>query len=562
LSRTSQEKLLQKIERSLGARRFVEALRLAQALGQTVGGQVASSFYSAAAMLGLDRCPEALKALDQISNWGSDNPQYQAMRGDAFVGVKDFDSAVDAYRRCVALGGRTEAVLRNLGNALLKDRRYREAQAILNDLACEYPTSALGLSSLSNAYYELELIDEAKHWAQAAIDLNPTLSEAWLNLSRALLQSGEYDKALAACEKAIKLDPRNSGALANLGILEQYRQHWPEARYCLTKAFQMSREAEDGLNLAALLLELGDFDAAWPHYELRKKGPGFRSRQVQHQHMKSWDGQITDQPIVLWGEQGIGDQILFMSCLPEILDRGATIILDIDVRLQSLIKSSFPKIVFYGDVEPRQANECLQAPLGDLLKYFRKSLSDFPVTRSAYLNPIRDSEILEKRFIPKSSPRCAVSWRSGRRLHGIHKSLDLNFLLKVLSTEDVEIFNVQYGEESSKDFLQACADTGVRGRVISEFDVTNDFEAMAAFLKTCDVVVSSSNSLLHLSGSVGANTIGILPSMQSSFWYWHRPLEFTPWYPTVHRLWTKQQGTFDPQEFRTVFRGLIGRRHD
>jgi hypothetical protein len=251
-----------------------------------------------------------------------------------------------------------------------------------------------------------------------------------------------------------------------------------------------------------------------------------------------------------------------MSCLPDILDRGATIILDIDVRLQSLIKSSFPKISFYGDVEPCQANEYVQAPLGDLLKCFRKSLSDFPVARSAYLRPIRENEILAKPFRSKSSPRCAVSWRSGRRLHGRHKSLDLNFLLKALSTEDVEIFNVQYGEESSQDFLQACVDAGVRGQVISEFDVTNDFEAMAAFLKTCDVVVSSSNSLLHLAGSVGANTIGILPSMQSSFWYWHRPLELTPWYPSIHRVWTKQQGTFDPQEFRTIFRGLIGRRHD
>jgi tetratricopeptide (TPR) repeat protein len=546
------EKLFIKVETLISRKKYLESLKLSQQIARLPGLESAGNFFSAATYLAMGDCANAAATLRRIEGWGSQKPQYWAMLGDACVGLGQFSDATGFYKTAIDLGAQSEALTRNYANTLIKSRKFSEAYAVLKNLIALYPPSAATLSSMSNVCFELEKPEDAKAFAQRAIELESSFGEAWLNLSRALLHLGQFEAAERACTEALRLNPKNAGAYGNMGILAQYRRDWADAERGLRRAFTLSSDAQDALNLAALLLETGNFKEGWSLYRHRKSGPSFQSRGRSYAQKELLGVGEGADSVVLWAEQGIGDQILFLSCLPDLSAYCPNIILDLDQRLVPLLRSSFPTVAFFDEltIDPNLVQR--QLPLGDLLEMFRPELGAFPLNRKSYLTPSRESTEAVSKWFPIGKPRCAISWRSARRLHGLHKSVDLRPLLSTAAEMGFQVFNVQYGDDSAAEFSEACRALGIEGFNITQFSVTDDFDLTAAFLLSCDVVISSSNSLLHLAGSVGANVVGVLPSVQSAFWYWHRPLGYCPWYPQLRRVWMDQAGRFNKNELRTI----------
>ncbi len=194
--------------------------------------------------------------------------------------------------------------------------------------------------------------------------------------------------------------------------------------------------------------------------------------------------------LFVFGEQGIGDEIMFASCLHDIKDCEVT--LETEPRLVSVLQRSFPDIRVIGRIgtfaEPvPQYRECdYQVPIGDLPVHFRHSVSDFPGTR--YLIP--DSERVEfwKDRLKQlgDPPYIGLSWR-GRTAKA--------------SPEEVRDF---FGHQGTYINLQYdWFHSEIKDWMHNLEPETRDYDDMFALVKALDRVNTTPTSILHVAGSMG-----------------------------------------------------------
>ena len=203
------------------------------------------------------------------------------------------------------------------------------------------------LSNLGLAYKYAGLVDQARHYFDESIKDNPT-SGTLANYSGLLIECGEDERCKEMCNRAIAETP-------GLPIA-----HW---------------------NLALAMLSNGEWDKAWDEHEWGLKTHGMRAdRDVAG--APQWDG-THGQTVHVYGEQGIGDELMFASMLPDILKTNP-VVLECHTRLKTLFEKSFPGIPIYGtremnEVPPWVANHKIEARLsiGSLGKFYRRSRDVF-----------------------------------------------------------------------------------------------------------------------------------------------------------------------------------------
>ena len=154
---------------------------------------------------------------------------------------------------------------------------------------------------------------EAITYYQQAIKINPHYLEAHLNLGNIYKKLGQYHKAISCFENAIKINPNYLEAI---------------------------------FNLARIQLSTDDFKNGWIGHEQRMGGIKnvYKSLEIQPENI--WNGSKFDGPLVVHGEQGIGDEILYSSIFKDLENYHSDLIITADNRLIPLLKRSFPQVKF------------------------------------------------------------------------------------------------------------------------------------------------------------------------------------------------------------------------
>ena len=69
-----------------------------------------------------------------------------------------------------------------------------------------------------------------------------------------------------------------------------------------------------------------------------------------------WDGSpLKEKTLLIYTEQGIGDEIMFASCFEEIIEQIGECIVECDKRLIPIFTRSFPKAIFMEHVKEASA---------------------------------------------------------------------------------------------------------------------------------------------------------------------------------------------------------------
>jgi hypothetical protein len=227
-----------------------------------------------------------------------------------------------------------------------------------------------------------------------------------------------------------------------------------------------------------------------------------------------WDGNYTEKLVVI-GEQGIGDEVLFASLLPEAMVRCKEVTYACDERLVDLVKRS------YGcEARPRYIDarddllhgSTAYIPAGDLLPLFRRRKADFPQKPYLKVSPERVKEF------EKYRGRVGISWR-GR--HGFIDPSELGI---------ENPLSLQY------DRMRFDGSEGIE---VPEIDLRNDIEGVIALISVLDKVVTVPTSVMHFAGSVGKECEVILPERATELLAdgvvdeldWHVPEGPSPFYP-------------------------------
>lgn len=399
-------------------------------------------------------------------------------------------------------------------------------------------------NNLANLYLEIKEYKKAKDFSYKATSLSPNCSRSYFTLGVSLNACNEWDKAIGAFKKSFKLDKKNHEALLNIGYcyrdtkkfakaLEIYRQH--------QKLFP--RIVEGFYSESTLHLRSQRFKLGWEKYEIALKDDSRNVLDGYHTESKSlWDGKPFDGTLLIYGEQGIGDQIFFGTILFDLMELHSRIILKVDKRLKNLFQNNFKNIAFYShnEVVPEKDYQKYIA-IGSLCKFLRKDLKSFENTTFSKFKHNKKPLNLRKSFKNKK-PVIGVSWYTKSFETGINRSLKPIELSRIINESKFNYVNLQYGENKEQiSEIQQLTNGALF--TYNNIDLTNDFENISNLILECDLVLTIDNTIAHLSSSLGQNTWILLP--YSANFRWFENTSNSLWYKsstlirqTSDRKWT------------------------
>jgi hypothetical protein len=382
----------------------------------------------------------------------------------------------------------------------------------------DVPTGAWRLYQQGIRYAEQDNFAAAADHFRRAVHATPGFVDALWNLGTSLQFLGEIDESIAALRKAVDLQP-----------------DLPPAH----------------MNLAMSLFLKGDFVKAWEEYEWRWQCARFGKRPLAALRLApAWSGEpLAGKRILVYGEQGIGDEIMFASAYPQLIGQASQCMIGCEPRLSPLFRRSFPKAVVVGmDTLSHPKNDeqigkfDFQAAAGSLLRHLRPHMSavDAP---SSYLMANRESiERWESRLADlRPALIVGISWRGGSDpAEARRRSANLGLWSPVLQVPRVRFVSLQYGAHPAE-----LADAGLpHDREIGfwkDMDPLADMDDLAALIAAVDLVISVDNSTVHLAGALGVPTWALISFPSSSYWRWLLEGESTVWYQHV-RLFRKSAG--------------------
>ena len=209
----------------------------------------------------------------------------------------------------------------------------------------------------------------------------------------------------------------------------------------------------------------------------------------------------------------------------------------VDPRLKKFFSKKLNKIKVIGFNE--QLNQIyydFHFPLGSIAKYCIKTINDF---ESKNFNI--DESIKWKFISTQRKLKCAISWKSINSSKGKHKSIKLSELSDVLRNPKIDFYNIQYTDEKTElDDLKK--EHNITLKSPNGLDTFNDIEGLMNFIKSCDFVISVSNTNAHLSGILNKPTLLLSPKIHGT-WYWLNEYENKNlWYPSVKVFSQKNLG--------------------
>jgi len=435
------------------------------------------------------------------------------VRGQALEGMKRFQEALASYGRAVELNPDFVEAWHYRGNV------------------------CLSLGNMQNALASYDRV----------LELQPTRADTHANRGVVLSVLRRHQEALDAYEQAIALQPGHADAYANRGSALSELSRQQDALASFERAVAINSSHVNGRwNLGLCHLLTGNFKAGWTSYASRWKHwtaesvatPELPGPPLAPENFAKpvWDGAKTKATLLVWPEQGIGDQILFASMLPEVQQRVGTIILALDQRLHPLFARSFPKCAITTiDAVRKEGRFDLQIPLGNLGAHFRNTTEDFLQHRKAFLKADRvRSASLHRQIAPAARQRvCGISWHSAHPGMGADKSMPLLALRPLIATTGLKFVDLQYGDTTAERAAFA-ADAGLEIVHLDSIDNRQDIDGLAALIDACDVVVTISNTTAHIAGALGKEVWLMLPHNTGRLWYWQADRDDTLWYPNVH----------------------------
>ena len=416
------------------------------------------------------------------------------------------EKAERLYQKMLAKGFDTTTAA-NLGVCLIQRNEFGRAAYILKQ-AVESGGDIDAQNNYGVCLKKLGRTDEAIDYFESLEEKNAAILT---NLGSCYLERGDIKLAEQRLAAAVINDPEHADAHWNLGLAQLAQRKWK----------------------------------GWENYDW-----GFKTKERKprpyYQMWREWLGEdLSGKTILVWGEQGVGDEILFANCFDDIQKRAGKVVVDCHPRLAKVFERSFPKIDFYGT---RKSDDWswtddyqidFQTPMGTLPRYLRQKDKDFPT--KGYLVP--DSERVDYWRSRYPGIRVGLSWAGGStKTSGEIRSFPLERLLSLLTgpkRDGVSFISLQYTPCYHE--IAALASRYAVHLPHEEWaleDLTEQFNLIAS----CDLVISVITAAVHIAGAMDIPTWCLVPKGVSGAW------KFTDgpdniWHPSVRHF--RQSKTYE-----------------
>ena len=479
--------------------------------------------------------------------------------GDALAKLARIDSAIAAYRDGLAHDARNSAAWLELGNLLKSTGQQSDAIDCYRCAADCEPTSENAHCHLGFALYKAGRYAESRASFDAALALRPDMVEARHNLSLLLLETGHADEALAGFQQVLAANPEIlesracvAHALRDLGRLDEAIAYYDE----VIAADPQFTDAV--INRSYALLMKGDYAAGWGAYEQRFSSGALAARDFPY---PPWRGEpLAGKRILVYAEQGMGDEIMFASCLPDLLRLTGDCVIECNTRLAALFRRSFPQAQVHGGNKTDGKSWVHKLPpvdwqisIGTLPRHFRVVRAEFPAHHGYLKADAARRAFWRTQLAVAPALRVGIAWRGGTLHSRQHiRSTTLSQWQPMLRGAGAAFYALQYGDIGAE--LDALHDqSGVN--VYRLGSAVDDMDELAAIICELDLVISIDNTVAHLAGALGKPVWTLLPC--SPEWRYPRGGDDMPWYPSM-RLFRRDRGEGWEPVFARVARELAG----
>ena len=472
--------------------------------------------------------------------------------GIALQNQSKLEEAIEAYQKALAIKPDYAEAYYNMGTALQGQHKLEDAIKAYNKALKLKPYYAEAHNNIGVIFQEQGKLEAAIEVYNRALAIKPDSVDAYYNMGNALLEKHNLEEAIEAYIKVISIKPDHSDAYTNMGKAFQDQGKLEEAKEAYNKALDIQPgNADAHHNLSFAFLSARDFNQGFVKSEWRWKTKK-RDGTFLQSAKPMWNGE-KNQRVLVWGEQGIGDELMFSSIIPELYATSLKILVKCDKRLIPLFERSFPvDVIYFSKDQPVPEDEYdFHIPMGSLPITFRKSLDSFKKSASGFLKyDMSKTESIKAQLMHEYGKKIiGISWKTASPIRSsLSRNIDLAKLVRALDNSNTQLLCLQYGDIS--DEIEAVKrDFGIEVVQFSDVDNKNDIDGLAALMAACDTVYTIDNSIAHLSGALGLTTKLMLPyianwrwglSGNSSYWYdavqLYRQSEANDWYSVLTRI--------------------------
>lgn len=495
-----------------------------------------ATFYTnrGLALHALERWDEAADSYDRAIAIKPDYASAYINRGNTLQVLGRWDEAIDSYSCAIALKPDFAEAYFNRGNTLQALKRWQEAVEDFDCAIALKPTLADAYLNRGNSLQELMELEQALVSYDHAIAINPHYADAHFNRGNVLKKLYRTEEAVESFDRAIALKPDFASAYSNRGLVLAELKKWQAASENFDRAIALNHHYADfHQNKALMLLATKNFAQGWDLYEWRSK----LEKAILHpiNIETPWDGKKMMGSLLVLPEQGLGDEIFYAGMLNDLPALVGNVTVCVDPRLIPLYERSFEHIDFISKDLPVNVQDFdAQIYMGSLGRFFRADeQAVIDNVKSPYLTAdYEKTKKLRKHLSGNKKLICGLSWVSNNADFGAEKTLSLHDLNSILSLDNIDFVNLQYGD-TSEEQAAFYAETGIKLTQVPEIDNLNDIDGLASLINACDIVLTISNTTAHLASALGKTAIVMLPYARGLFWYWHDGHSNNPWYPTA-----------------------------
>ena len=461
--------------------------------------------------------------------------------GVSCLQIDQADMAIGYFKQVVSIAPDHEQAYNNLGIAYQKlGKSELSISSFEAALACQ-PKSARALYNLGNAYKNNHVFDKAANYYLKAISIQPDFVECMNNLADIYIYVGRYDDALKVIDQAIEKGANYPESYFNKGVILSRLGEYKSAITYLHKAIDMRKDFVDAYySICFCMLILGHLKEGFRLHEWR-----IAKRPEQHNYgLKRWEGEsFKNKRLLVYCEQGFGDCIHFARYLPQVKNKGGTVVLGCGPELYPLFLhlDGVDQLVKDGDL----CQPCdLQVSIVSLPFICKTSLDTIPSKIPYFIVP----EMTHDQIDPviqcnKDKYRIGLVW-AGSPTHksDMDRSTSYETFAPLNALDSVQVYSFQKKSGMSHVYEEM--------NWIDLAPYLNHFLDTAHAARQMDLIITVDTSMAHLAGALALPVWVLIPPIPD--WRWLLDREDSPWYPTM-RLFRRNHN----EKWRNVVSRMI-----
>ena len=476
----------------------------------------------------------------------------------------DFPTALTCYETALKLMPENPGIANDLGRLAYKLGMSDMAERFFRFFLNKCPGHVEAINNLATALREGNKLDEAIDLLKGAISNNQTDPQLWNALGTVVNAQGDNATAAIFYQEALRFDPKHVHARYNLGntrsVLGDFKGGLEDLMTALPLFTDPMNIHTCRLSIAFCYLMMGDYKNGWAWYEARTKDNTAENMAYLIPRPRWEKGtDVAGKHLFVSAEQGLGDEILFGSVLPDLereIGPNGSLTIAVEPRLVPLFQKGFPKATVTRHHTTKHNNMPVRlfpeitdwekydawAIMGDFLGRYRPDEASFPKPNT-FFKPDPERVAYWKAIVNgvNRKPKIGILWKSLIS----HSRRDRYYSpwtqwADLLRTEGVQIVNLQYGDTAAE--LEEAKAMGIDIWTPPGIDLKMDLDDLSALTLAMDCIICPSNATSNIAGAAGAKVWILGPDHA----WTSLGTDHFPWYPSTRVFFSKSLIDWSP----------------